>query len=238
METYICDDGSTDDTVAIAERWLGRGLLGIEEAERTPGHAFDLKAQLTRKEELARELEADWFIHLDPDEIRLPPARGQSLVEALEEADRASCNAVNFSEFTFLPTVEEPDHDHPRFQETLLTYYPHAPRPAHHVKAWKATEEIELAWSSGHEARFPGVRLYPRSFVMKHYLFLSVPHAVEKYVRTRPGRRKGSWRANLKESDVRLLSRSELRVAGPGAEMDASEPRARHYLAELAGTRF
>jgi hypothetical protein len=32
---------------------------------------------LRRKEALASELEADWFLHLDPDEIPLGPRSGQ-----------------------------------------------------------------------------------------------------------------------------------------------------------------
>lgn len=230
VESFLVDDGSTDETVEIAEGLLGRGLIGIEETPRSDEHVFSLASQLTRKEELARELDADWFMHLDPDEIRLPPSKGQTLVDALEVADAEGFNAVNFIEFTFMPTEEEPDHDHPRFQQTLHTYYPFSPRFPHQLKAWKATEAVELVPSKGHRVSFPGLRMHPLSFPMKHYICLSAPHAVEKYVNGRPGRRKGSWRSTISADDVRLPSVSELRVARPGDELDPSEPRTIHFL--------
>lgn len=238
VEAYLCDDGSTDDTVELAERRLGRGLIGIEQLPRGEDHVFSLATQLARKEQLARELEADWFMHLDPDEIRLAPSSGETLAEAIEAVDRAGFNAVNFLEFTFLPSREEPDHDHPEFQRTLRTYYPFAPRVPHQLKAWKANDAIELAWSSGHLARFPGLKMYPQSFPMRHYIYLSVPHAIEKYVLGRRGRRDGGWRSALAAPDVRLPSKSELRLARPNAELDASEPRTRHHLGELLGSKF
>src|SRR4029077_1422495 len=179
IDAYLIDNGSSDDTVERAERWLDRNLIGTESFPRGEGGVYDWRGLLRRKEELARELGADWFIHLDPDEVRLPPARGQTLAQALEAVDREGFNAVNFTEHTFIPTREEPDHDHPDFRRTLRTYYPFEPRFPHQVNAWKANPEVELAASGGHRASFPGLRMHPRSFPMKHYLFLSVPHAIE-----------------------------------------------------------
>jgi len=238
VESYLVDDGSTDDTVEIAERWLGRGLIDIEETARDEAHVFSLHAQLTRKEELARELRADWFMHLDPDEIRLPPAKGETLTQALEAIDLQGFSAVNFLEFTFLPSKEDPDHDHPDFQNTLRTYYPFAPKLPHQLKAWKASDSIDLASSNGHEVRFPGLRMYPQSLPMKHYLFLSRQHAIEKYVLGRRGRKKGGWRSKLEASEVHLLSESELRVSQTDSELDPRDPRKHHYLAEAIGAQF
>jgi glycosyltransferase involved in cell wall biosynthesis len=238
VDSYLIDNCSTDDTVALAERWLGRGLIGIESFDRGEGDVYNWRSLLTRKEQLARELDGDWFVHLDPDEIRLPPSPGQTLAQALEAADREGFNAVNFVEFTFVPTLEAPDHDHADFQRTLLTYYPFAPKFPHQLKAWKANEKAELAWSGGHEVRFPGLKMYPRSFPMKHYLFLSVPHAIEKYVRRRydPEEVEGGWhgwRSGISADSVHLPSEAELRLARAGAELDPSRPRTRHCLDEL-----
>lgn len=238
VEAYLIDNGSTDETVELAERWLGRGLIGIESFPRGSGSSYDWRGLLERKQQLARELEADWFMHMDPDELRLPPTSGQTLVEALADADREGFNAVDFLEFTFHPTREEPDHDHPDFQRTLRTYYPFAPRAAHQVKAWKATSEVELT-SGGHRASFPGRRLCPRPFRLKHYLFLSVQHAIEKYVQRRydPGEVESGWhgwRAHLSAGDIRLPPAAELRVSHGDDDLDPSEPRTTHYLEGLA----
>src|SRR5918999_5836953 len=58
VEAYLCDNDSTDRTVAIAERYLGRGLRGIERLPRNG--TFRWRGVLQRKERLAQELAADW----------------------------------------------------------------------------------------------------------------------------------------------------------------------------------
>jgi glycosyltransferase involved in cell wall biosynthesis len=237
IEVYLIDNGSTDATVELAKPWLDRNLIGIESFPRGEGHVYDWRGLLRRKEELARELDADWFIHLDADEIRLPPAGEGTLAGALGAAEREGFNAVNFIEFTFIPTLEEPDHDHRGFQRTMRTYYPFAPAFPHQLKAWKRTEAAELAWSGGHRVRFPGLRMYPTSFPLKHYLFLSVPHAIEKYVERKfaPDEVElgwHGWRATIAAEDIRLPSESELRLTRSDADLDPAEPRTRHCLEE------
>lgn len=233
VDTYLIDNDSTDGTVQIAERHRGRGLVGIESFPR--GELYGWHALLERKEQLARELDADWLIHLDADEVRLPPPGERTLAEALARADREGYNAVNFIEYTFIPTREEPDHDHLDFARTLRTYYPFAPAFPHQLKAWRKADDAEIAWSGGHKVRFAGLRMHPTSFPMRHYLFLSPAHAVEKYVERRYDPREvdsgwHGWRARLTPDDIRLPSASELRVSRSDTDLDASRPRVRHYV--------
>ena len=75
LQVYLVDNDSTDRTVAIAERYAGRGLIGIETLPRAG--LFSLRQQCARKETLAATLDADWFIHVDADQIILP-ARSNS----------------------------------------------------------------------------------------------------------------------------------------------------------------
>ncbi len=235
VETYLIDNCSTDETVTIAERHLGRGLIGVEEFPRDG--VYDWRALLRRKEQLAGELEADWFIHLDADEVRLPPPGHGTLAEALGAVDREGYNAVNFLEFTFVPTREAPDHDHPDFHRTLRTYYPFCPSHPHKLTAWKASAapEPNLASSGGHRVDFPEVRMHPQSFPMKHYLFLSAPHAIEKYVERQynPDEVESGWhgwRATLAAADIYLPSDAELRVTRSNGDLDPSDPRRYHYV--------
>lgn len=247
INTYLIDNCSTDDTIERAERWRGRGLVGIESFPRGPGDTYDWRGLLVRKQELATELEADWFVHLDADELRLPPKRTGTLAEALVRVDDQGFNAVNFIEFTFMPTREEPDHDHADFMRTLRTYYPFLPEyphqladawaggTPHQLKAWKAAPDIDLASSGGHQVKFPGLKMYPEAFPMRHYLFLSVPHAIEKYIERRfnPAEVASGWhgwRARLTTTDILLPRQAELRIATPTAELDPSRPRRQHYI--------
>jgi glycosyltransferase involved in cell wall biosynthesis len=107
VETYLCDESSTDRTLDIAKRYLGRGLTRIQRIPY-PGKS-SLRPQLKRKEELSATLVANWFIRVDADEILLPPRSATALTQAFGEVEGQGYNAVNFLEFYFIPT-QEPMH--------------------------------------------------------------------------------------------------------------------------------
>jgi len=225
---YLVDNESTDDTVAIAERRLGKSLIGIETLERD-GH-FALRSQLRRKEELAQSLDADWLIHLDADEFRVSPDRGRSLAQAIAEIDEAGFNAINFLEFTFVPTREAPDHDHPDYLKTMRSYYPVLPRFPNRLNAWKRQDgPVELTYSGGHTVRFPGLRMAPRSMYARHYLFLSLQYASRKFgpQRYAPEEIESGWhrwRARQTPATIELPSERELRTYTADHLLDPSDP--------------
>ncbi len=236
VEAYLIDNCSTDGTVEIAERYLKRGLIGIETFPRIEG-VYKWGALLERKEQLAATLEADWFMHVDADEIRLPPRSDRTLAQAFAEVDDKGYNAVNFMEFVFVPTQEAPDHDHPRFQETMRWYYPFLRSFPQRRNAWKRQpEKVDLVRSGGHRVRFPGLHMYPESFKMRHYLFLSVPHAIRKWVNRKYDTaevEKGQHRlrASLTPEKIQLPSQKELRHYTSDGELDSSNPLTRHLWA-------
>jgi glycosyltransferase involved in cell wall biosynthesis len=232
VAVYLIDNGSSDHTVGIAQRYLGRGLIGLETFPRAGLYIW--RPLLERKEQLATTLDGEWFIHLDADEIRLAPRGGGTLAEAFREVEEQGFNAVNFQEFTFTPTREDPDHDHPAFQQTMRRYYPFS--AASQVKAWKRPSvPVEFAWSGGHEVRLDTLRIFPQNFVMKHYLFLSISHAHRKYVDRiyDPSEVAAGWhraRAALRPELIKLPAESELRSFVSNDKLDVSNPRTKHYL--------
>ena len=234
IELYLVDNESTDGTVTIAQKYLGQGLVGIESLPRRG--VFDWSAVLRRKQELASTLDADWFMHLDADEMRLPPEAGQTLAQAIETVDQARYNAVNFLEFTFIPTLESPDHAHPHFKETMRWYYPFLPRLLHRVNAWKKQPApVDLVKYGGHFVKFPQQFIYPVSFHMRHYQFLSVAHAEIKYAHRRYSLRelaqgKHGWREQLDTTKIRLPSRYQLNEVKNDSELDFSHPRSIHFI--------
>ncbi len=234
VEAYLCDNQSTDRTETIAAAYLGLGLRGIERLPRDG--TFRWRQILGRKEALAAELDADWFIHLDADEILLPPRPGQTLLEAFAEADREGYDAIEFQEFTFVPTREEPHHDHPDFRRTMRWYYPFAPSPLHLVRAWKRQPaRVDLASTGGHNVRFADQRLSPHRFKMCHYLFLSREHVARKYAAKTydPEEVRGgwhSWRPTLRAESVELPSERELKRLVVDGDLDPSAPRTTHCV--------
>jgi hypothetical protein len=234
LEVYVIDNESEDETVPLARRFLGQGVVGIESFPRAGAYRWQMI--LERKEQLGLGLDADWFMHADTDEIRLPPTSGQTLAEAFAEADRQGFNAVNFAEFTFVPTRQSPDHDHADYLRTMRWYYPFLPSFPHQLKAWKKQPgPVELAWSGGHQVRFPGLEMYPTSFRMRHYFFLSVAHAVRKYVHQTydPGELSVGWhrnRSRLRAEEIVLQDEAALRFYVSDDLLDPSRPLQRHPI--------
>jgi len=233
IEAYLCDNESTDRTVEIARSHLGRGLRGIETLPRDGTYRW--RKILARKQQLAAELDADWLLHLDADEIPQSPRPGQSLAEAFGETDAAGYNAIEFRELTFVATREAPDHDHPEFRRTMRWYYPFAPRRLHLVRAWKRQPGVDLTRTGGHQASFPGRRISPQPLLLRHYLVLSREHMLRKYVLRRydPAEVQDGWhgwRARLTPGDIRLPSQAELRFTVDDADLDPSSPRRRHCI--------
>jgi glycosyltransferase involved in cell wall biosynthesis len=236
---HVIDNCSTDATLEIVGEYLGRGVIELETFPRTG--PFNWRSVLSRKEEVAIGLDADWVLHAAADEVQLPPRPSQRLADALAGVDKAGYNVVNFQEYTFVPTVEEPDHEHPRWHETMRRYYPFLPRFPHQLRAWKSqTIPVDIVSSGGHEVKFAGRRLYPESFPMRHYQFLSVPHAMRKYVERTydPGEVEHGWhgwRATIRADQIRLPHQEQLRLYSGDESLDASKPWKKHAL-ELAAS--
>jgi len=238
-QVYLIDNGSTDRTVAIADRYRGRGVVEIEHFPFDG--IFRLHRINRRKEEIAAVLDTDWIIYTDADEFRFAHRSDWTLAQALAAAEAAGYNAVNFLEFVFIPTRESPDHDHPRFQETMQSYYFFLPRLPWRISAWqKQKERVRI---TPHRTSFPGLRLCPQFFGMRHYQFLSVSSAARKYGsrlhdpgQLASGHHEGpqGWREQYRGWPFPLPSASELKTSR-GDQWDLSTPRTRDYLAEAVG---
>lgn len=185
--SYLLDDGSTDETVARAQRWLGRGLLGIERLPAADNGRTSWRGLLARKRELARELGADWYIHHDADEIREAPWPGATLREAIRWVDRVGCNAIDFRVLNFVPVDDAfRDGDDPR--EHFRRWEDPAEYDVMQRKCWKAdVRDLELA-EGGHDVRFAGRRLFPLRFLLRHYPIRGQAHGLRKVFEERKGR--------------------------------------------------
>jgi glycosyltransferase involved in cell wall biosynthesis len=187
--SYLIDDGSTDDTVAHAQRWLGRGLLAIERFERPDGAGgrTSWRALLARKRALARELGADWYVHHDADEIREAPWPGMSLRDAIRWVDRVGFNAIDFRVLNFAPV-----DDAFRAGMDPATHFTRWEEPGDYDllqrKCWKADAPgLDLA-EGGHDVRFERRRIFPLRFLLRHYPIRGQAHGRRKVLEERKGR--------------------------------------------------
>jgi glycosyltransferase involved in cell wall biosynthesis len=238
IDFHVIDDNSDDDSIAVAESFAGKGLLGI--SSLPPSDVFDLSRSLQRKEELARSLDADWFMHADADEFRTSNRPGERLVDAIDRIDREGFNAINFQEYTFIPTRDHPDHHPDTFLDTMRGYYPFLPAPLHRLNAWKNTGgPVDLASEAGHRVRIPGMRIYPESLPLRHYLYINRAHFASKYAGRRHqtdelNRAWHGWRENAAPEMFYAARPESLRPFDPAQpwRMDAREPRQRHLVEE------
>lgn len=191
-QVYVIDDGSTDGTAAALAPLLGRGVLRIERFPEESGIAPAAAAArpweclLRRKEQLARELEADWFIHHDADEFRESPWDNLTLAAGLARVDRLGYNAVDFAVLNFPPVTDDY-----RAGADLALLFPYC-EPATdldrlQVKCWKKQPEINLVSSGGHDPAFPGRRVFPVRFLCRHYPLRGREQAARK-IRARRAR--------------------------------------------------
>ena len=185
---YLIDNRSTDATADVARAFADRGLIGVETfppaGEADEGFAW--RRILERKEQLALELDADWFIHHDADEFRESPWPGVGLGEAIGIVDRLGYNAIDFAVFNFWPSDESfRAGDDPR--EKLARYLPGDEWDRVQIKCWKRQGEkrVDLAADGGHDARFPGREVFPIRFVLRHYPIRSRAHARRKILEER-----------------------------------------------------
>ena len=182
VDVVLFDNESTDHTFTIAKRYVGRGVREIYRVKR--GDLFELERLLLIKTVWIRESSADWVLHADADEIREPRASGETLCEAFERVARQGFNAVNFLEFTFVPTVEDPVHEPASYLQTMRHYYHFGPAYPRQIKAWmpQRLPDFEITSSGGHLIASEHLALCPEDFVMRHYIFLSRAHAERKYL--------------------------------------------------------
>jgi cell division protein FtsB len=193
IDVYLIDNHSTDDTVEQAEPWIGRGLLHIEYLPArsdapSDGPLYDWTAILRRKEQLAQELEADWFIHHDADEVREGPFPRLGLRDTIEWIDARGYNAIDHIVLNFRPVDDDfRQGEDPR---TYFQYYEEAAEyDRTQIKAWKKTgAPVSLMASGGHHAEFEGRRVFPLPFLIRHYPVRGQTHGLNKVFAERKAR--------------------------------------------------
>ena len=232
LDVVLIDHGSGDATVPIAGEFIGRGLLGIE---RLPWVGrFSLVKQLEAKWRVIDQLDHDWIVHVDADEWLGSPEPGQNLLDGLRAADAAGYNCVHFNEYVFVPRPGENLYGED-YRRRSTRYYFYRPEYPFLQRAWKNRAGLDNRERAGHFLSGP-VRMSPRDFHLRHYIFLSAAHARRKYLSRRFDQREVEqlWHHDRISATTESLrfpddERMKFLPHWSSKQFDEGEPLTQHY---------
>lgn len=232
VDVAIIDNQSTDDSQAIYHDSEFAGSLVAIRQLPFKG-AFYLEQSLLAKQALINDLEADWILHVDADEIMHSYRDGETLRAAIECVDAAGYNAIEFNEFVFLP-VEVPYRSNVQSWQPMLHYYFRGP-PPRTMRAWRKDAHLTMA-GGGHRLKGSALCLAPEQLALRHYIVRSQEHALVKYTtRIFPAEElQRLWHRDRHEQPVESFifpAPEELcKLEYPGdRNLDRSRPRKRNY---------
>lgn len=230
----IIDDGSTDATAEVVHRPAFRRSL-VHYERRASDNVFRLEPLLMRKAELARQIDADWIIHHDADEVMQSYRPGETLAESIERVGTSDIDIINLDEFVLLPLDHAYVQDNPGPQP-LLHYYFFEPAPTRLMRIWKPRFGSAVVRTGGHQVLDGSPRLAAETFALRHYIFRDQAHAFSKYESRTfdPDALKRGWhfnRVNQQREKFRFPDAAALkRLPSPDSrEFDRSEPKLAHY---------
>ncbi len=179
IDYAVIDNDSADGSAELVKSSRFRRNLVAFETLPFDG-SFNLVAQLEKKAELCKVLDADWFLHLDADEIMHSRRDGETLAAGIARLSETGANIINFEEFVFLPVEHSYRPDWPVCQP-MGYYYFFAPKPQRLHRVWRAGFTAINAEKGGHELSGEGLQIATENFVLRHYIFVDQAHAYRKY---------------------------------------------------------
>ncbi len=216
MQIVIIDNGSSDKSLEIIQSYIDEGKP-IKVFDHPYEGYFNLEALLERLEEITEDIDTDWFLRTDADEIMEAPGQFSNLAEGIAHVDSQGYNTINFDELVFVPYKKEQSYIGKDYETEMKFYYFHEPSPLRLMRAWKKTKhKANFAAYAGHLTTFEGRNIYPENFILKHYIFLSYEYGLIKYtsqIFTKKSIDKG-WHSNryyLSSSSIILPGRNDLK---------------------------
>lgn len=183
IDVYIIDNGSTDSSLKIANDFYGKGVIGIEVVKHTEfgKEVYNWTKILERKQKISFEMDYQWFLHVDADEVRCSPWSGMTLSQGIEFVDCLGFNLINFKLFNFKMTAKQVDMDNSRGVVDNMHHYANTEKyNAMQVKAWKKNIDIDLVSHGGHMVVVKNPEIFPVRFILKHYPLRSRSQAIKK----------------------------------------------------------
>lgn len=175
VSLVVLDNGSTDGTFSICEKFLGKGVLRLEKVDTT---SFQVENNLRILYDLALMEKPDWVIKNDADEFLETGVKDQKLVDTIKEAEKKGYNLIQFDRYDFFMTDNDPDEDS---VQKRLRYYSYCGDFVY--RAWKVFPGIRIGSAAGHYPIFPEharYQIYPTKLVLRHYPFRTKQQTLKK----------------------------------------------------------
>ncbi len=222
IAVYLLDNWSDDGSYEIAQEYQKRYPSKIY-LERFPftgrSENYEWYLQMERTEQISKELEFDWFIHYDADEMRVSPWRDVTLRKAIYWIDIQGYNGIENTVIDFRLTEYDKENI---FMRDVFFDFRHYNVQFDQFKTWKKTEQIELKSTAGHCADIACPRIYPLKILNRHYPMRDIRQAEKKIFsdrkpRFKKERKERGWHGHyerFKETKDILFDSKELLLWG------------------------
>lgn len=173
----VIDNDSNQVTSEILSHYRQKGVQIYQLPYRG---TFDFREQLEFKNQIIDQLDADWIIHIAPDEIICSDIPGESLRSAIGRVSDAGYEVINCHEFVFIPEHEQISYTFKDYPGLMRSYYYFAPIPYRLMRIFRKDQfNISLDWA-GHRIDCAPEQIYD-GFELRHYICLSYEHICRKY---------------------------------------------------------
>jgi len=200
IELVVLDNGSTDDTYKICEKFLDHGILELKQFS-TPTFIYHLGIILRMLYDMALTHSPDWIIKNDSDELLESGIQGLTLKDAISKIDSNGYNLIQFDRFDFYMT--DNDDESTKSIKNKLHYY--SCYGDYLYRAWKYFPGIRISDAGGHVPTFPDgykYKINPQKFVLRHYPYRSVNQVKKKLL----DRTRGTDYLNMKKNTPSVKS--------------------------------
>jgi len=197
----VLDNGSTDQTYEICKKFLGKGILKLEQF-KSESYQWDIILRMLY--DMALVHSPDWVIRSDSDEL-LESGSDLKLKDAINNADESGYTIIQFDRFDFFMTDD--DNESANTVKEKFRYYSY--QGDFIYRAWKYFPGIRIGDAGGHYPIFPSglkYKISPKKFVLRHYPFRSKKQAELKIKYRVRGREKNKNDSALDGHEQKILN--------------------------------
>lgn len=177
VDVYVWDNYSTDDTWAIAQSFLGHGVVGLARWGRAGNYRYLEFLDWLGSAFPVIASDYAWVLKWEPDERIYSPFAGQTYRDCLYHADCLGYNVINHFYLDFLlydgfdgvPDGEDPEPLFTRFEQRVIDDPSGGVLPFPLQRAWK-TQRVRVT-AGGHGLEFSGRAVSPQYAILKHYRY-------------------------------------------------------------------